>query len=494
MKKLLVVPILLLSLTLGATNYYVKTGGNDGLAGTSDATAWATLTKVQSSTFSAGDSILFRRGDTFRGSLYRNNEDGTPTNWIYWGAYGTGAKPKILGAKDISATGDWTNHSGNIWKTTATLGTVQDDISNLIFNNEAFCGYKKKYIDSLNAQGKFFYNPADNILYLYSASNPGTFYTHIEAAGHHDLRQGLCYWISCDYIHIADLDVRYSSGAGIETHTGNVFIIERCDVSWIGGEWLLSDLGDLRRLGNGISLIQSNDSITVRNCHAHQCFDAGISPQYWSASMSMTNMWMYNNVVTNCWYSYETWAGTGITLSNVHFYNNTCIGAGDCWSGTILQRPDPDGASHILIHTLVGTVSDLTVRNNILINSTHFGYKVNNNVSKLTADYNVILCDTVAYLNETNKYTTLAAWVSAATQDAHSIDDDPLFVSTTDFNLQSTSPAKDTGVQLGLTTDYAGTTRGYLPDIGAYEIEDIKLPTLNGAVIIIGGKLQTIRK
>lgn len=493
MKKLLTILLFTVSLNGWATTYYVKTGGNDGLAGTSDATAWASLTKVQSSTFSAGDSILFRRGDTFRGALYRNNEDGTPSNWIYWGAYGTGNRPKILGAKDISSTGDWTVHSGNIWKTTATLGTVQDDISNLIFNNEAFCGYKKKYIDSLNAQGKFFYNPSDNLLYLYSASNPGTFYTHIEAAGHHDLRQGLCYWISCDYIHIADLDVRYSSGAGIETHTGNVFIIERCYTAWIGGEWLLSDLGDLRRLGNGISLIQSNDSIIVRNCHAHQCFDAGISPQYWSASMSMTNMWMYNNVVTNCWYSYETWAGTGITLSNVHFYNNTCVDAGDCWGAD--QRPDPDGASHVLIHTLAGTVSNVTVKNNILINSTHFGYKVNNNVSKLTADYNVILCDTVAYLNETNKYTTLAAWVSAASQDAHSISNNPLFVSSTDFHLQSTSPAKDIGGQLGLTTDFDGTTRGYLPDVGAYEIEDIRYATPGNNVLYRnGGNFVVVRR
>lgn len=493
MRRLLTILLLLATLSAGATTYYVKTGGNDGLAGTSDATAWATLTKVQSSSFSAGDSILFRRGDTFRGALYRNNEDGTPSNWIYWGAYGTGNKPKILGSKDMSATSAWTNHSGNVWKTSATLGTSQDDISNLIFNNEASCGIKKKSLDSLNAQGKFFYNRTDDLVYLYSASNPGTFYTHIEAAGHHDLRQGLLYWINCAYIHIADLDVRYSSGAGIETHTGNVFIIERCKASFCGGEWLVVDDASLTRLGNGISLIQSNDSITVRNCWAHQCYDAGISPQYWSASMTMTNMWMYNNVVTNCWYSYETWAGTGITLSNVHFYHNTCVDAGDCWSAS--QRPDPDGASHVLIHTLAGTVSNVTVRNNILINSTHFGYKVNNNVSKLTADYNVILCDTVAYLNETNKYTTLAAWVSAASQDTHSIDDDPLFVSTTDFNLQSTSPAKDIGVQLGLTTDYAGTTRGYLPDVGAYEYEDIRIGTIGGkAKTLGGGNVVTIRK
>lgn len=502
MKRLLwILPLLLLigcnqyqPRPRGNTTYYVKTGGNDLAAGTSDATAWATLSKVNSVTFTPGDSILFRRGDTFRGGITQA-ESGTASNWIVYGAYGTGAKPKILGSKDISSTSDWTNHSGNVWKTSATLGTLQDDISNLIFNNEASCGFKKKSIDSLNAQGKFYYNRTDDLVYIYSASNPGTYYSHIEAAGNYDVAQGLLKWTNSNYIKVENLDVRYSSAAGIETNGCNGFIVADCDVSWIGGEWLDNEGASLVRLGNGISFVQTNDSIFVYRCNVSQCFDAGISPQYWSASMSMTNMWFTNNVVKNCWYSYETWAGTGITLTNVHFDNNTCVDAGDCWSNSIHQRPDLDGASHVLIHTLAGTVSDVTVRNNIFLNSEHFGYKINNNISKLTCDYNVVVCDTICYANETTKYTTLAAWVAAVSKDVNSIDDDPLFVSSTDFNLQSTSPAKDIGVQLGLTTDYAGTTRGYLPDIGAYEIEDIRIGTIGGkAKTLGGGNVVTIRK
>jgi len=39
MKKLIIIPYLFISLILSATNYYVKNGGNDGAAGTSDGTA-----------------------------------------------------------------------------------------------------------------------------------------------------------------------------------------------------------------------------------------------------------------------------------------------------------------------------------------------------------------------------------------------------------------------------------------------------------------------
>ena len=48
----------------------------------------------------------------------------------------------------------------------------------------------------------------------------------------------------------------------------------------------------------------------------------------------------------------------------------------------------------------------------------------------------------------------------------------PLFVSTSDFHLQSGSPAINSGVHIttpALTTDYAGTALGNPPEIGAYE-------------------------
>lgn len=467
MRKILTILILALSVAANAETYYVRNGGSDAAAGTSDATAWGSMSKVNSTTFQPGDSILFRRGDVFRGSISQS-ESGTSSNWIVYGAYGTGHKPLILGSKDLSLTSDWTNHSGNVWKTAATLGTAQDDISNLIFNNESSCGFKKKSIDSLNAQGKFFYNRTDDLVYLYSVGNPGTFYTHIEAAGHHDIRQAIMYWINSSYIKVENLDVRYSSAAGIECRAGNGFTVENCDVSWIGGEWLTPGDASLTRLGNGISFVQNNDSIIVRYCRVSQCYDAGISPQAWSTS-SMTNMWFHDNIITNCWYSYETWSAPTYTLSNVHFYHNSCFAAGECWSNSIHQRPDLNNASHVIIWALTGTATNVTIRNNIFSESTNYGMRLDDNVNKLTVDYNVINCDTVGYTAETTKYTTLAAWQAAVSQDAHSISDDPLFYTLGRYALKEGSPAINAGTDLGVTQDFYGHARSGVPDIGAVE-------------------------
>jgi len=50
---------------------------------------------------------------------------------------------------------------------------------------------------------------------------------------------------------------------------------------------------------------------------------------------------------------------------------------------------------------------------------------------------------------------------------------DPKFIdkANNNFHLQSDSPCKDTGTDVGLTQDYEGNTVPYnsIPDIGAYE-------------------------
>jgi hypothetical protein len=82
--------------------YYVDAiNGLDTNNGTSTSTAWQTTTKVGAFTFSAGDSCLFKRGQTFTGGFYVNN-GGTAGNPVTYGAYGTGANPIISGGTNCN--------------------------------------------------------------------------------------------------------------------------------------------------------------------------------------------------------------------------------------------------------------------------------------------------------------------------------------------------------------------------------------------------------
>jgi hypothetical protein len=89
------------------TTYYVSPTGSDAAAGTSPATAWQTLARVQTAfaSLNAGDAILFEGGKTFTGSTGLNpgTKSGTQTNRITLGTYGTGrAKLQISDANASS--------------------------------------------------------------------------------------------------------------------------------------------------------------------------------------------------------------------------------------------------------------------------------------------------------------------------------------------------------------------------------------------------------
>lgn len=58
MRGALIILLLISTLVARGTNYYVKTGGSDAAAGTSDATAWATITRVNTNALGDGGSLL----------------------------------------------------------------------------------------------------------------------------------------------------------------------------------------------------------------------------------------------------------------------------------------------------------------------------------------------------------------------------------------------------------------------------------------------------
>ena len=85
-----------------ANTYYVKTGGNDGADGTTDANAWETIAKVTSDAIS-GDTICFRSQDTWTGADPVLNATAGVT---YDGAtYGTGTRATLQASSRVNGYG-----------------------------------------------------------------------------------------------------------------------------------------------------------------------------------------------------------------------------------------------------------------------------------------------------------------------------------------------------------------------------------------------------
>lgn len=96
-----------------AAVYYVSATGDDRNDGTAPERAWQTLTRVNAADLKPGDTVLFRRGDAWRGQLQpRSGQEGAP---ITYAAYGEGAKPLFLGSVAMSRAEDWRPIGPNLW-------------------------------------------------------------------------------------------------------------------------------------------------------------------------------------------------------------------------------------------------------------------------------------------------------------------------------------------------------------------------------------------
>ncbi|MFC5829727.1 NosD domain-containing protein [Nonomuraea insulae] len=97
----------------GATYFVDSRAGDDGAAGTSAATAWKSLDKVNAAALKPGDTISVKRGSGFTGPL-RLKASGTAAQPIKIQAYGTGALAKISGTRDdcVVVKGDHWRVSG----------------------------------------------------------------------------------------------------------------------------------------------------------------------------------------------------------------------------------------------------------------------------------------------------------------------------------------------------------------------------------------------
>ena len=458
--------------------YYVANAGNDGNAGTM-ASPWKTTAPVNAVSFNPGDMILFNRGDTFRGYLQATSS-GNVSNWITYGAYGTGNKPRIWGSKDASSTSDWVSAGGNMWRTAVTIRT---DIANIIFNSTNLCGVKKTTLGACTVQGYFYINSSTSYVYLYSTSNPGTFYSHIELGGVYGENTIGIY--SKSYIILENLDVRHSHNNGIILSEANNIIIQNNDILWCGGAYW----SGATRMGNGIQMWEGNNNLSMMYNKIDRIYDAGISPQG-EASYTMNNIMIQYNLITNCIYSFEMWTYVGQVVSNISIYNNTMRNAGSSWSEA--QRPDPGNARHLMIWSLQQAVANFNIKNNIFDTCTEYALYCYFGVGSLLLDNNLW---NVAFVADTNlgHHTTLAQWQVASGVDVNSVDDDPLFVSASDSHLDTGSPAAGIGVNLGLLLDLDGNTVLNPPAAGSYEYggtPPASIPVT--AVTVVGAGNETV--
>ncbi len=278
------------------TSYYVDaTSGNDANDGLSPATAWKTIGKVRESTFQPGDYILFKRGETWNYSL-KVSSTGTAGTPITFGAYGEGNSPIISVIDSIPCWDiekNWMNYSRNVWYIEYDMNARRLWLSEKEY-------VKAEFLENIDENSRWHYDPATSHLYVYAISNPATYYSSIEEA--HAIDASSVYIINKDHIRVRDLELR----GGLRTVSvlgSSHVIIDNCTIGWGGG------------IGVWISRYneKSSDFGIIRNC----IIDSGFRLSYlYEKAQSEDGIHMRNNAdqweIYNC--EIKNWGHTGISL------------------------------------------------------------------------------------------------------------------------------------------------------------------------------------
>ncbi|MGA9391484.1 MAG: hypothetical protein WBV69_13675 [Candidatus Sulfotelmatobacter sp.] len=152
-----------------ATTYYVSSStGNDTNNGSSSS-PWQTVAHVNGQTFNPGDSILFKRGDTWNEILVPASS-GSSGNPITFDAYGAGAAPNLTGYYAVPSSA-WVLVTGNAWKAAvpATYTTINYCLFGSIWGQKVAAA-----TSNLTVKGNFYF--ANGYLYIFSSGSPGAFY------------------------------------------------------------------------------------------------------------------------------------------------------------------------------------------------------------------------------------------------------------------------------------------------------------------------------
>ena len=171
-----------------------------------------------------------------------------------------------------------------------------------------------------------------------------------------------------------------------------------------------------------------------------------------------SEVYYYNNVLVG---HSQNSSGTIYAMSGtVHYFNNTSYDAGSGNMGSVYSFYCSDVYSH---HYCPDSVE---MKNNVIYANPSSRFYIRNTANVvIDQDYN--LWYGIGDFNSNSENALIGS---------HGINNqNPKFVSTSNFHLQSTSPARNAGTTIGMVTrDYDGNPRpqGSAYDIGAYEYQE----------------------
>ena len=325
------------------TTYYVSSTGTSS-KGTDEKNPMS-YEMAQSKTYMSGDTILFKRGDTFYGTFDPNivKVDDKITTIS---AYGEGTMPILTGYKIADKKESWEKYEEGIYRINlrdtqyfSGLMATDNNSTNIGFLEDAKgikYAEKKSYMQAMKQEGDFYCD--GTYLYLKCEENPYIKMGALKLATKTNL-----------LILHSNLKVKniMLSGTGAHGMVGSDSRTEHVEISYnciqdIGGSYLK----ETTRYGNGIEFYGTDAvDITVKNNVIRNVYDVGFTIQ--GTAGSGDNVLVKGNVFVSNSQDSEIWEnGSATGVRGYEFTNNISVNVGRGWGYE--ARPDKYVVAHIL--------------------------------------------------------------------------------------------------------------------------------------------------
>lgn len=372
-----------------AATYYVSNDGSDRANGTSDATAWATLDRVNRQTFASGDKVLFREGDRWQGRL-AVDWSGTAAAYATVGAYHVENSKAFEGFRDqrpiIEGAGRYPQ--GGIYDALIVVNSHDYvRIANLEIRNSEGRGIafgRSNYGDVVDVVVDGAY--VDGILFLRSAhgSVSRSVVTHTSLVFPRDGKKhpwaAAITFTNSDFGRVMDTTVAESYGEGINTNGGSKgTLIENNRLFAVRAVGIYADAAPNTTIRRNIVLGTANkefwrddDSvgagIAINNEKYHYKAGGGSL----TTDIQSKDVKIEGNLVANTSSGIALWSGLPNTsFDNLSVTNNTLIDNDRQMSGLGTAAPGGLLANNVLCSLSKGTadvdsskLSGMTARNN----------------------------------------------------------------------------------------------------------------------------------
>ena len=281
--------------------------------------------KLNNLIISPGDTVLFKRGCTFRSSM--PIFAGTEELPITYSAFGEGANPVFMASTDVSNAEYWEEISHNIWICNIE---IPGEVGNFVYNSDECTATLRWEENELSSQGDFWdsrfgscekkTHSAKQRILVYSSQNPGNYYNHIECVSYNTRIIGR----TQSNIIIENICFKNSGVHGLAGQGKNV-VIRNCSFENIGG--CVWDRNLKIRFGNAVEFWIYGENILIENCTFKNVYDSCVTHQGpGDQTIPTSNFICRKNTFDT--YGMAAFEYRDKLPINSYFSDNTCVNAG----------------------------------------------------------------------------------------------------------------------------------------------------------------------